>query len=224
MPLGEGTRVHPTAEVAESAEIGPKCRIWHQAQVRERARLGANCIVGKGAYIDFDVQIGDNVKIQNRASVYHGTTLEDGVFVGPHAIFTNDKLPRAITPDGALKSDDDWVVGPILVRYGASVGAGAIILPGVTVGRWALVGSGAVVTHDVPDYGIVVGNPARLIGYACSCGHRLADVGSTPSRRLLICPYCGREVDQLKSIGGCTVDTGLSGWISGLGAWNHCNP
>jgi acetyltransferase-like isoleucine patch superfamily enzyme len=171
MPLGEGTRVHPTAEVAGSAELGPNCRIWHQAQVRERARLGANCIVGKGVYIDFDVEIGDNVKIQNRASVYHGTTLEDGVFVGPHVIFTNDKLPRAITPEGHLKTDDDWVVGRILVRQGAAVGAGAIILPGVTVGRWALVGAGALVTHDVPDHGIVLGNPARLVGYACACGH-----------------------------------------------------
>jgi acetyltransferase-like isoleucine patch superfamily enzyme len=195
MALGEGTRVHPTAEVADSAEIGPNCRIWHQAQVRERARLGANCIVGKGVYIDFDVQIGANVKIQNRSSVYHGTTLEDGVFVGPHVIFTNDKLPRAINPDGTLKSDDDWVVGPIRVGYGASLGAGAIILPGVTIGRWALVGSGAVVTHDVPDYGIVLGNPARLVGHACPCGHRLADVGHSDGHRLLICPHCGREVN-----------------------------
>jgi acetyltransferase-like isoleucine patch superfamily enzyme len=200
MPLGEGTRVHPTAEVADSAELGPNCRIWHQAQVRERAHLGANCIVGKGAYIDFDVRIGDNVKIQNRASVYHGTTLEDGVFVGPHVIFTNDKLPRAVTPDGHLKTDDDWVVGRILVRHGAAVGAGAIILPGVTVGRWALVGAGALVTRDVPDHGIVIGNPARLVGYACPCGHRLADVGSTPGRRLMICPSCGREVDLV--VGG----------------------
>lgn len=207
MSLGEGTRVHPTAEVAESAEIGPNCRIWHQAQVRERARLGANCIIGKGVYIDFDVQIGDNVKIQNRSSVYHGTTLEAGVFVGPHAIFTNDKLPRAINPDGSLKADDDWVVGPIRVQYGASVGAGAIILPGVTIGRWALVGSGAVVTHDVPDYGIVVGNPARLVGHACPCGHRLAHVGSTLGHRLLICPNCGREVEL--SIGGAVDEEGM---------------
>src|SRR3954454_21204942 len=104
--LGEGTRVHPTAEVAESADVGPNCRIWHQAQVRERARLGANCIVGKGAYIDFDVQIGDNVKIQNRASVYHGTTPEDGRFCRPEMIFSNGKRPRPITPEGQLKSDD----------------------------------------------------------------------------------------------------------------------
>ncbi len=207
MSLGEGTRVHATAEVADSAEIGPNCQIWHQAQVRERATLGANCIVGKGVYIDFDVQIGANVKLQNRSSVYHGTTLEDGVFVGPHVIFTNDKLPRAINPDGTRKSDDDWVIGPIRVRYGASLGAGAIILPGVTVGRWALVGSGAVVTHDVPDYGIVIGNPARLVGHACPCGHRLAHVGSTPGQRLLICPHCGREVNL--EIGGGD-DTGDS--------------
>src|SRR6476661_2733851 len=124
--IGEGTRVHSTAEVAESAEIGPNCRIWHQAHV------------GEGAYIDFGVQIGDNVKIQNRASIYHGATLEDGVFVGPHVIFTNDKLPRAINPDGSLKSDDDWEIGLILVKEGASLGAGAIIVAGVTIGRFAM--------------------------------------------------------------------------------------
>jgi len=192
MPFGEGTRVHATADVDERAEIGPECRIWHQAQVREGARLGAHCIVGKGAYIDFGVQIGANVKIQNRASIYHGTTLEDGVFVGPHTIFTNDKLPRAITPDGALKGDDDWEVGPVVVRYGAAVGAGAIILPGVTIGRWALIGAGAVVTRSVPDYGIVVGNPARLVGYACPCGHRLT--AGVAFDAPYVCPHCGREI------------------------------
>ncbi len=165
--------IHPTAEVSPQAELGAGTRIWHQAQVREGARLGRDCIIGKGAYIDFDVKIGDKVKIQNYALIYHGATLEDGVFIGPRACLTNDRLPRAITPDGRLKGDDDWQVGPITIRYGASVGAGAILLPGVSIGRFAMVGAGAVVTHDVPDHALVVGHPARLAGYVCRCGRRL---------------------------------------------------
>ncbi len=166
--------IHPSAEVSPAAVIGEGTRIWHAAQIRERARLGRNCIVGKNVYIDFDVAIGDNVKIQNNASLYHGLTIEDGVFVGPHAIFTNDKLPRAITPDGALKGADDWEVSPTRVRYGAAIGAGAIVIAGVTIGRWALVGAGAVVTRDVPDHAVVAGNPARVHGYVSAGGARCA--------------------------------------------------
>jgi UDP-2-acetamido-3-amino-2,3-dideoxy-glucuronate N-acetyltransferase len=168
--------VHPTAEVSAEAVFGPGTRIWHQAQVRERACLGANCIVGKGAYIDFDVSIGDNVKIQNGVYVYHGVTVEDGVFLGPGVILTNDKLPRAINPDGSLKSDADWEVSPTLIERGASIGAGAVILPGVTVGEFALVGAGAVVTRDVPAHGLVYGNPACVHGYVCRCGRPLNEL------------------------------------------------
>jgi UDP-2-acetamido-3-amino-2,3-dideoxy-glucuronate N-acetyltransferase len=182
--------IHPTAEVSPHAQIGPGTRIWHQAQVRERARIGANCIVGKGAYIDFDVRIGDNVKIQNGVFVYHGVTLEDGVFVGPRVCFTNDMFPRAITPDGAPKTDADWEVGTILVRYGASLGAGAIILPDVVIGRFALVGAGAVVTRDVPDHGLVLGNPARLVGYVCACARRMYERERRGALSLLECPAC----------------------------------
>ena len=172
-------RIHPTADVSAAAEIGAGSSIWHQAQVREGARLGRNCIVGKSVYIDFDVQIGDNCKIQNGVSIYHGVTLETGVFVGPHACFTNDKLPRAVNPDGSLKAAADWTVSPTRVREGAAIGAHAVVLPGVTIGRWAMVGSGAVVTRDVPDYGLVWGNPARLHGFVCPCGHRLVEQGET---------------------------------------------
>jgi UDP-2-acetamido-3-amino-2,3-dideoxy-glucuronate N-acetyltransferase len=168
-----GTYIHPTAEVSPLAMIGEGTRIWHQAQIRERARIGRSCIIGKGVYIDFDVTIGDRVKIQNGVSIYHGANIEDGVFIGPHACLTNDKLPRAITPEGELKSDADWEVGKTLVQYGASIGAGAIILPGVTVGRFALVGAGAVVTRDVAAQALVVGNPARQLGFVCMCGQRL---------------------------------------------------
>src|SRR3954470_18799484 len=184
--------IHPSADVSPRATLGAGTKVWHQAQVREGAVLGRNCILGKGAYVDFGVQIGDNVKIQNRASVYHGVTLENGVFVGPHAIFTNDKLPRAINPDGSLKSEDDWDLGRILVKEGASIGAGAIIVTGVTVGRFAMVGAGAVVTKDVPDYGLVYGNPARLAGYVCPSGHRLQPPAGGGVWR---CASCGREVE-----------------------------
>ncbi len=182
-------RVHPTAEVHPSAQIGDGTSIWNQCQVRENTVIGANCILGKDSYVDFGVRIGDNVKIQNGALVYHGTTLESGVFVGPGAIFTNDRLPRAINPDGSLKSDDDWVVGETTVRYGASIGAGAVILPGVSVGRFALVGAGAVVTKDVPDHGLVLGNPARLAGYVCACAAKLVEKDSGA----YACPNCGEH-------------------------------
>jgi acetyltransferase-like isoleucine patch superfamily enzyme len=169
--------IHPSAEVSPQATIGPGTRIWHQAQVRERAKLGANCIVGKGAYIDFDVAIGSNVKIQNGVYLYHGATVHDGVFLGPGVILTNDRLPRAINPHGSLKSDADWEVSPTLIKRGASIGAGAVILPGVTLGEFSMVGAGAVVTRDVPNQGLVYGNPARLRGYACVCGRPLSPVG-----------------------------------------------
>ena len=183
--------IHPSAEVSPEAQIGEGTNIWHQAQVREGARIGRNCIIGKGVYIDFDVVIGDNVKIQNYASIYHGVTIEDGVFIGPYACLTNDKIPRAITPDGGLKSDADWEVGKIRVKYGASIGAGAVILPNVTIGRFAMVGAGAVVTKDVPDHGLVMGNPARLVGYVCKCGRRLK--AKEGRKALMWCEVCGEE-------------------------------
>lgn len=167
------TTIHASADVHPHAHVGLNCRIWHQAQIRENATLGDNCIIGKNVYIDFDVVIGNNVKIQNNALIYHGVTLDDGVFIGPRACLTNDRTPRAIMPDGALKTDDDWVVGSIHVHYGASIGAGAIILPDVTIGRFAMIAAGAVVTNNVPDHGLVIGIPARLTGYVCACGHRL---------------------------------------------------
>jgi UDP-2-acetamido-3-amino-2,3-dideoxy-glucuronate N-acetyltransferase len=169
----ESVYIHSTADVSPEALISAGTRVWHQAQVRERASVGENCIIGKGTYIDFDVNVGSNVKIQNGAFIYHGATIEDGVFVGPGVILANDRLPRAINPDGSLKSDADWEVSPTLVRRGASIGAGAVILPGVTVGEFALIGAGALVTHDVPPHGLVYGNPARLHGYVCRCGRPL---------------------------------------------------
>lgn len=180
-------RIHPTAEVSPKAQIGEGTSIWHHCQVREDVRIGRECILGKNVYVDFDVSIGDRVKIQNNCSVYHGATVEDGVFLGPHVVITNDLYPRAINPDGTLKGNDDWEVGLVRICYGASIGARSVILPGVTIGRFAMVGAGAVVTRDVPPQGLVVGAPARLIGYVCVCGRRL-----TPKAGELVCGHCGR--------------------------------
>jgi len=167
-------KLHPSAEVSKDAKIGDGVQIWNNCQVREGVQIGENSILGKNVYIDADVKIGQNCKIQNNVSVYHGVTIEDGVFVGPHVCFTNDKHPRAINPDGSLKAASDWEVSPILVKYGAAIGANVTILPGVSIGKWALVGAGSVVTKDVPDYGIVVGNPAKMVGYADEAGKKLA--------------------------------------------------
>lgn len=183
-------RIHPTADVSPDAVIGDGTSIWNQAQVRERARIGARCIIGKNVYVDADVVIGDDTKVQNNVSLFHGVTVEDGVFIGPHVCFTNDRLPRAINRDGSLKTDDDWEVAPTLVRRGAALGANSTILPGITIGRWAMVGSGSVVTHDVADHELVVGNPARRLGSACACGQPLRDAGD--GRRFRgPCPRCG---------------------------------
>lgn len=194
-PQDHAYTVHPTAEIAPGARIGPGTRIWHWAQVRERAVIGRNCNIGKGVYIDRDVVIGDQVKIQNHVSVFHGVTIEDGVFVGPHVCFTNDRYPRAITPDGQPLTDDDWELGETLVRHGASLGANAVIVPGVTVGRWAMVAAGSVVTRDVPDHGLVRGNPARLCGWACACGRALREEGGGT----LVCPHCRSTFQRTES-------------------------
>lgn len=167
--------IHPSAEVSAKAKIGAGSKVWAFTHIRERARLGRNCIVGRNVYIECDVVIGNQVKIQNNALLYSGVTLEDGVFVGPHVIFTNDRLPRAIRPDGVLKSPDDWQITPSLVRYGAALGAGSIVIAGVKIGQWAMVGSGSVVTRDLPDFALAVGNPARVIGYVSATGVRCSD-------------------------------------------------
>ncbi|MBD3164404.1 N-acetyltransferase [Candidatus Woesearchaeota archaeon] len=157
-------KIHSTAEVGKKAKIGKNTSIWNESQIRENACIGKNCIIGKNVYIDSGVKIGDCVKIQNNVSIYHGAAIEDGVFIGPHVCLTNDKNPRAVNPDLTLKKGDDWTVSETLIRKGASIGACSVILPGVTIGSFAMIGSGSVVTKDVPDFGLVYGNPAVLKG------------------------------------------------------------
>ncbi|HEV2239363.1 MAG TPA: acyltransferase [Ktedonobacterales bacterium] len=185
---------HPAAEVSPEARVGAGTRIWRQAHVREGAVIGEECNIGKGVYVDTHVRIGARVKIQNHASLFEGLTLEDGVFVGPHVCFTNDEYPRAITPDGRLKRPDDWTITPTLVRFGASIGAAAVVICGVTIGEFAMVGAGAVVTRDVPAHGLVLGNPARLRGYVCRSGHPLEGVREHDGARTGTCARCGETV------------------------------
>lgn len=191
--------VHPTADVSPQASLGEGAKVWQHCQVREQAVIGRNCTLSKGVYIDSGVRIGNHVKIQNGISVYHGVTLEDGVFCGPHCVFTNDKQPRAINPDGSLKDVADWTVSETLVRTGASIGAHATIVCGVTIGRWAMIGAGAVVTRDVPDYGLVYGNPAQLRGFVCPCGEKLTRSVERGAKdeagdALTVCPKCKTEI------------------------------
>jgi UDP-2-acetamido-3-amino-2,3-dideoxy-glucuronate N-acetyltransferase len=154
--------IHPLAVVDDGAEIGEGTRIWHFAHVRGTAKIGKGCNIGKDVYIDSDVVIGNNVKIQNGVSVYHGVTIEDDVFCGPHMTFTNDMYPRAF--------GTGWQVSKTLVKRGASIGAHATIICDTTLEEYCMVGSGAVVTKNVPGHGLVMGNPARLIGFVCKCG------------------------------------------------------
>ncbi|WP_026924282.1 acyltransferase [Glycomyces arizonensis] len=189
-------RVQETAQVHESAEIGEGTSVWELAQIREQARLGADCVIGRGAYVGTGVWIGDNVKLQNYALVYEPARLADGVFVGPAAVLTNDRNPRAVTPDGGLKRADDWEAVGVDVAEGASIGARAVCVAPIRVGRWAMVAAGAVVTGDVPDHALVMGVPARRAGWVGRSGAKLEADPAEPG--VWVCPQTGeryREAD-----------------------------
>jgi acetyltransferase-like isoleucine patch superfamily enzyme len=183
----DSPRVQPAADVDDSAVLGTGTTVWHLAQIRENARLGRNCIVGRGAYVGPEVIIGDNVKLQNYALVYEPARLEDNVFIGPAAILTNDMYPRSVDVSGKLKRPADWDALGVTVREGASLGARAVVVAGHSIGRWALVAAGAVVTRDVPDFALVAGTPARRIGWVGRAGIRLEASGNGRWR----CPRTG---------------------------------
>jgi len=187
--------IHPTAVVEDKVDIGSGTKIWHFAQLRSGAKLGKNCIISNSVFIDTDTVIGDNVKIQNHAIIYHQAIVGNGVFIGPNVCFTNDKVPRAINPDGSLKKATDWEISTLKIGDGAAIGGQAVIIPGITIGQWAMVGSGSVVTHDVPDYALVYGNPARLHGFVCRCGKKLQNIIQKNAKNIKFkCP-CGEEVE-----------------------------
>jgi len=203
--------VEPSADVARDAVLGAGTRVWHLAQVREAARLGEECVVGRGAYVGPGVVVGDRCKLQNAALVYEPAVLEDGVFVGPAAVLTNDLRPRAVTPDGALKSAADWTAVGVVLRAGASVGARAVCVAPVEVGRWAMVAAGAVVTRDVPDHALVAGVPARRIGWVGAAGSRLVAEGE-----LWRCPDTGTL--HRETAGGLEVVPDAAGGTAGVRA------
>ena len=189
----DAIRILPGADVDERASVGAGTTVWHLAQIREGARVGANCVIGRGAYIGPGVEVGDNCKLQNYALVYEPAVLGAGVFIGPGAVFTNDEFPRAVTPDGRLKTGSDWTMVAVVVGEGAAIGARAVCVAPVRIGRWALVAAGAVVTADVPDFALMVGVPARQVGWVGRAGARLSAEGG-----VLVCPRTGvrhQEID-----------------------------
>ncbi len=174
--------IHPSAEVHPSAVIGDGTKIWNGAQIREGAVIGRNCVISKDVYVDAGVRIGDGCKIQNGVSVYKGVEVEDEVFIGPFAVFTNDLYPRA-----AVK---EWKVIPTRLQRGCSIGANATVIPGITIGSYAMLAAGSVVTTDVPRYTLVAGNPARPVGCVCHCGRRMTRLGIIADKTVFQCPAC----------------------------------
>lgn len=187
------TRINATADVDAQATIGAGTTVWHLAQVREGAGVGADCVIGRGAYIGPGVTLGRACKIQNYALVYEPAVLEDGVFVGPAAVLTNDLYPRAVNPDGSLKSAHDWTPVGVTIREGASIGARAVCIAPAVIGRWATVAAGAVVTADVPDYALVAGVPARRLRWVGRAGVPLEAGGAGE----WVCPATGERYVEI---------------------------
>jgi len=177
--------IHPTAVVDKTALIGDGTKVWHFVHVRENAEIGKECVLGHSVYVDKGVKIGNRVKLENRATVYRGVEIEDKVFVGPHVTFTNDPYPRSFSTD--------WKIVPTIVKEGASIGAGAVVMCGVTIGEYALIGAGSVVTKDIPSHAIAYGNPAEVRGFACKCGRKLKEEEKRQKFVLMKCPICGEK-------------------------------
>ena len=187
-------KIHETAEVSESAHIGNGASIWQYAHIRENAKIGSNSIIGRGVYVGSGVEIGGNCKIQNYALVYEPAKLEDGVFIGPSVVLTNDEYPRAINPDESLKSGLDWKPVGVTIRKGASIGAGSICVAPIEIGEWALVAAGSTVTQDVPAFALVAGTPAKIINWVGKSGIPLKKIAETKFE----CPKTG-EIYKLTS-------------------------
>ena len=187
--MATGIRVHPSADVEDGADLGADTTVWQLAHIRSGASVGAGCTLGRGVFIDEGVVLGDRVKVQNYSLVYAPARVEAGVFIGPAVVLTNDFYPRAVNPDGSSKTAADWPAVGVTLREGCALGARSVVVPGVTVGRWAMVGAGSVVTRDVPDFGLVAGVPARQRGWVGRAGRPLAALGGGRHR----CPETGEE-------------------------------
>lgn len=186
-------KIAQNATVSGAAKLSENVSIWDFAQVRENAEIGKGSMVGSYAYIDANVKIGNNCKIQNRALIYEPAIIHDGVFIGPGAILTNDKNPRSVSGSGDIKSAKDWKKVGVEVLHGASIGSGAICVAPIRIGKWALVGAGTVVTRDVKDYALVVGNPARQIGWVGEAGEQLETLDGQHFK----CPVFGTEFELI---------------------------
>lgn len=180
--------VHESSYVDENVEIGAGTKIWHFSHVQSGSRIGEKCSLGQNVNIGSNVKIGNFVKIQNNVSIYEGVELEDYVFCGPSMVFTNILNPRSEFPQ---RGSEFYI--KTLVKKSASLGANSTIVCGITIGRYAFIGAGTVVTRDVPDYGLVLGNPGRLAGWICACGTKLALKNDTSSQETAACSKCGRK-------------------------------
>lgn len=188
--------IHESADVSPEAVVAESAAIWHYAQVREKAVLGENNIIGRGAYVGSGVKMGDNCKVQNYALIYEPAVLGNGVFVGPAAVLTNDEYPRSVNPDQTLKSGLDWLAVGVTIKDGASIGARAVCVAPVTIGKWALVAAGAVVTKDVPDFALVAGVPAKQISWIGKAGLPLEDHGNGK----FVCPKTGEVYQETNGL------------------------
>ncbi|MFB7337442.1 acyltransferase [Streptomyces adustus] len=187
-------RVQPSAQVDESAEIGAGSSVWDLAQIRDGARLGEGCVIGRGAYVGSGVRMGDNCKLQNYALVYEPAELGDGVFIGPAVVLTNDHNPRSVDPEGKQKRGGDWEAVGVKIADGASIGARAVCVAPIAIGRWAMIAAGAVVTKDVPDFALVVGVPARQVGWVGRAGVKLVEHADEAG--VWECPQTGSLYDD----------------------------
>ena len=179
--------VPPTSVVDKTAVIGEGTRVWNFVHVRENAEIGKECVLADYVYVGRGVKIGNNVKLENRATVYEGVTIQDKVFVGPHVTFTNDLYPRSFSTD--------WKIHPTLVKEGASIGARTVVRCGVTIGEYALIGAGSVVTKDVPRYALAYGNPARIRGFVCRCSRKLETEEKKETCVLMKCQFCNEKYE-----------------------------